>query len=61
MLLGSTWHDLLRSPPGHEKLQGNNLPLVHWKAHEDEAVHCLRAVGVHVLAIVKEKFVNPWR
>lgn len=49
----------LRSRPSHEELQSNDLSLVDRKAHEKEAIHCLRTVGVHVLAIVKEKLVNP--
>lgn len=49
----------LRSRPSHEELQSNDLSLVDRKAHEKEAIHCLSTVGVHVLAIVKEKLVNP--
>lgn len=49
----------LSFPPGHKKLQGNNLPLVHREAHEDEAIHVLSAIGVHMLAIIEEKFVDP--
>ena len=50
----------MRPSPSHEDLQGNYLTLVHWEAHKDEAVHCLSAIGVHVLPIIEEKFVNPW-
>lgn len=45
--------------PGHEQLQRDHLTLVHGEAHEDEAVHRLSAIGVHMLAIVKEKLINP--
>mmetsp|Transcript_8363 Transcript_8363/g.18318 ORF Transcript_8363/g.18318 Transcript_8363/m.18318 type:complete len:279 (-) Transcript_8363:93-929(-) len=43
--------------PSHEHLYPNNLSLLQGEAHRDKAVQILRAICVHVLPVVEDKFV----